>query len=129
MFTSVRDVRFWNASSGPSDVRPEFELIIKHLSVAGSSLSGNLTRLGQPRTESSSREVMPSNGTEAAVSSDKDVKSLHLLMYNVLSPGRCGHLGNDVKFEMFEITNEYKDPVSGIALTNVGSSQASIARC
>ena len=128
--------------------------MIKHLSFVGST-SAKLLRLGQSRMDSSSRELMPSNGdgdgdvdvdsdadadvdanadadvdvdADGPSSGDKDTRSWHPLMYNVLSPGRCGHFGNDVRFEMFEMTREYKESVVGMPLTNVAL-QAPIPRC
>jgi hypothetical protein len=42
-------------------------------------------------------------------------------MNNALSLGSWGHFGSEDMFEMLETTNEYRELVSGIALTNAPS--------
>ena len=60
---------------------------------------------------------------------DKVTRSLQSRMYNALRPGSWGHFGSEVRFEMPEITNEYRELVFGISLTNVPSWHASSAKC
>jgi len=52
---------------------------------------------------------------------DKDTRSLQSQMYNALSPGSWGYFGSEDMFEMLEKTNESRELVSGIALTNAPS--------
>ena len=60
-------------------------------------------------------------GSDPSSLSDKDIRSLQSEMYKVLRPGSWGHFGSEVRFEMLDMTNEYRELVLGIALTNVPS--------
>ena len=84
------------------------ETILKHSSVAGSS-SVNFTSIGQFRMDRNVRDIKVGSYPSSLL--DKVTRSLQSRMYNALRPGSWGHFGSEVRFEMPEITNEYRELV------------------